>query len=71
MGWCVLTIVIVLYILKVPSAVQFVNGIRDVAISVWNYTWDMVTHVKDRHPAVYILLPFILLYLLRPNFTEE
>lgn len=71
LGWYVFTIIVVLYVLKVPSVVQFVNGIRDVLLTTWNYVIDVLTHVKERHPIFYIFLPFILLYLIRPNFTEE
>lgn len=59
-------IISVLYLLKAPSIVAFVHSL----IPLYNATIDTITHVKERHPFLFISLYPILLYLMRPEKRE-
>ena len=53
-----------LYVLKVPNVVTFVNQIRDVIMVVVTYVLDELTHVRERHPFVFMAIPLLLFYLM-------
>lgn len=57
---------VILYYLKVPSVVTFINGNLIVLITAWNYVVDVLSNVRDRHPWIWISIFFILLYTMVP-----
>jgi hypothetical protein len=65
--WFLAGFIVILYFLKVPSVVHFIDGILSVVITAWNYMLDVMMHVKDRHPWVWISLPFWLLILMKKD----
>lgn len=65
--WYVFALVIILYYLKVPSIVSFIDGILVVVANVWNFTLDSMMNIRDRHPWIWISLPFLLLVIMSPQ----
>lgn len=65
--WFIFAFVVILYFLKVHSVVVFVDGIRAYIGYNWNFIIDVMMNVKDRHPWVWISLPFLLLVLMTPS----
>lgn len=63
----ILGTVLLLYILKVPQAVDLVTNIHQHVSIVWNYTIDIIINFRERHPYLYICIPFCILYLMRSN----
>jgi len=61
--WYIAGFIVLLYFLKVPSVVKFSDGITSYLAYNWNFILDVGMNVKDRHPWVWISLPFILLLL--------
>lgn len=62
--WFIVGFIALLYFLKAPNVVHFVNGILDYIATNWNFLIDVMMNVRDRHPWVWIALPFILLVLM-------
>lgn len=60
-------IIVILYAIKVPGVVATVNQNIQVAITIWNYTIDVIINLRDRHPFIFISLFFILLATLMPS----
>lgn len=59
--------IVLLYFLKVPSVVTFINGILVVVFNAWNYLIDVMSNIRDRHPWVWIALFFVLWYTMIPE----
>lgn len=59
--------IIVLYFLKVPSIVTFINGILVVVFNAWNYIIDVISNIRERHPWLWIGLFFLLWYSMIPE----
>ncbi len=59
--------IFILYLLKVPSVVQFVQEFIIVIATVENYALDVVLNLKERHWFIWICLPLILFILMLPE----
>lgn len=57
----------ILYFIKVPGVVHFVDNILRPVFTTTNYIIDVMTHIRERHPYIYMSLFFILLFLMRPK----
>lgn len=64
--WFLLAFFVLLYYLKVKMVVTFVDGILSYVGYNWNYLLDVMMNIRDRHPWVWISLPFLLLVLMTP-----
>jgi hypothetical protein len=60
-------IIFILYAIKVPFVVAFVNQQLQIAITVWNYILDVAINLRDRHPIVWISLFGISILCLKNN----
>lgn len=68
MIFSVLLVIAILYIIRVPQVVLFVNNVSQPVFSVTNYIVDVVTHIRERHPFMYMALFFALFFLMRPQY---
>jgi hypothetical protein len=67
MKWLIaIGFVIVLYYLKVPVVVSTVNGILTPLTTTWNYLIDVALNLRERHPFIWMSLPFFLMLLMSP-----
>lgn len=67
MKWLIaIGFVVVLYYLKVPAVVKSVNGILTPVTIAWNYLADVGLNLKERHPWIWMSLPFFLMLLMSP-----
>lgn len=66
----VLTVMAILYFLKVPPVVSFVNDMLTPVYAIITYVVDVGTHVRERHPFVYMFLWIILLFLMKPEYDS-
>lgn len=69
--WIVIGFIILLYYLKAPSVVIFVNGILSVITTVWNDTLDILMNLKERHPWVWMSLLVWLFFLMGHKNAES
>lgn len=60
----IIFVVVVLYYLKVPVVVTFVDQLRAALIPTWNQAMDSWIHFMERHPYIYASLPVVLVYLM-------
>lgn len=60
----IIVIMAILYILRVPNVVTFVNQVFAVIHTVIAYILDELTHVRERHPFIFISIPALLFYLM-------
>lgn len=67
MIFSVLLVIAILYIIRVPQVVLFVNNVSQPVFSVTNYIVDVATHIRERHPFMYMALFIILFFLMRPQ----
>lgn len=63
-------VILILYFLKVPGVVTFVNNLTAPLLTFTNYAIDVGTHIRERHPFVYIGMWFLLLFLMRPEYDS-
>ena len=61
----VLAVIVALYILRVPGVVAFVDGMKIPLFNATNYLIDISTHIRERHPFIYMSLFFVLFFLMR------
>ena len=58
--------IVLLYYLKVPMVVTFIDGNLKVVFTAWNYLLDVFMNVKLRHPWEWMSLPLWLFLLMSP-----
>lgn len=54
-----IVIVIVLYLLQVRMVVEGIDGLKD----TWNLFIEGITHIKDRHPFIFLSMIFVAIFL--------
>ena len=64
-AFSVLIVFIVLYYLKVPVVVSFIDQLRVAIVPIWDQVIDSWIHLMERHPYLYMSLPVMLVYLMR------
>lgn len=54
-----IAIVIVLYLLQVRAVVEGIDGLK----VTWNLFIEGITHMKDRHPYIFLSMIFVAIFL--------
>lgn len=55
----------ILYYIKVPTIVNTIDNIREPLINSVAYIIDVSTHLRERHPFVFMSMFPLLLFLMR------
>ncbi len=60
-------VIALLYIIRVPGVVSFVDGAITPGLNAVAYIVDISTHLRERHTYFYMSLWFVLLFLMRSD----
>ena len=64
----VLAVFAILYVIKIPGVVSFVDNLLAPVLTFTNYVIDVSTHIRERHPFIYMGMWILLLFLMRPEY---
>lgn len=66
LGLWLIGITTLLYVIKVRFVVVFINQNLSIAITVWNYIFDVAINLRERHSFVWVSLFLICILCLIP-----